>query len=88
MGVAGQSFNQLMVETAYSANLALGDEMNVVQIRYGLVGPNTTSAETCAGKNLLVPMGVRAEGPACADLGSETPIGTSGNWYRYWLSAS
>ena len=41
VGVVGQSFNQLMVETAYSANLALGDEMNVVQIRYGLLGPNT-----------------------------------------------
>ena len=29
-----------MVE-AYSANPALGDEMNIVQIRNGLVGPNT-----------------------------------------------
>ena len=36
------------------------------------------SAETCAGKFPLVPMGVRAEGPACADPGSETPIGASG----------
>ena len=35
VGVVGQSFNQLMVETAYSANLALGDEMNVVQIQGG-----------------------------------------------------
>ena len=40
--VTPQSSNQLMVETAYSVNLALGDKMNVVQIRYGLVGPNTT----------------------------------------------
>ena len=38
------------------------------------------SAETCAGKIPLVPMGVRAEGPACADPGSETPIGASGNF--------
>ena len=30
-----------MVETAYSANQPLGDEMNVVQIHYGLGGPNT-----------------------------------------------
>ena len=30
-----------MVETADSAKLAHGDEMNVVQIRYGLVVPNT-----------------------------------------------
>ena len=36
------------------------------------------SAETCAGKFPLVPMGVRAEGLACADPGSETPIGASG----------
>ena len=34
-------FNQHMFETTYSANPALGDEMNVVQICYGLVGPNT-----------------------------------------------
>ena len=31
-----------MVETPYSANQPLGDEMNVVQIRYDLVGSNTT----------------------------------------------
>ena len=36
------------------------------------------SAETCAGKIPLVPMGVRAEGPACADMGARTPIGASG----------
>ena len=30
-----------MIETADSANPAHGDEMNVVQIRYGWVGPNT-----------------------------------------------
>ena len=39
--VTPKSFNQLLVETAESANLAHGDKMNVVQIRYGLVGPNT-----------------------------------------------
>ena len=38
------------------------------------------SAETCAEKFPLVPMGVRAEGPACTDPGSETPIGASGNF--------
>ena len=36
------------------------------------------SAETYAGKILLVPMGVRAEGLACADTGARTPIGASG----------
>ena len=41
------------------------------------------SAETCAGKFPLVPMGVRAEGPACADPGSETPIGASGIYLKY-----
>ena len=30
-------------------------------------------AETCAGKIPLVPMGVRAEGPACADPGARPP---------------
>ena len=40
----GQSFNQLMVEITYLANPALGDEMNIVQIRYSLVGPNTACA--------------------------------------------
>ena len=31
------------------------------------------SAKTCAGKIPLVPMGVRAEGPACADPGARPP---------------
>ena len=38
------------------------------------------SEETCAGKFPLVPMGVRAEGPVCADTGPRTPIGASGNF--------
>ena len=42
VGVVGENFNKLIVEIAYSANQALGDEMNVVQIRYDLVGSNTT----------------------------------------------
>ncbi len=42
VGAVGQSFNKLLVETTYSANQPLGDEMNVVQIRYDLVGSNTT----------------------------------------------
>ena len=37
------------------------------------------SADTCAGKFPLVPMGGWAEGPACADTGARTPIGASGN---------
>ena len=37
------------------------------------------SADTCAGKFLLMPMGVLAEGLACADPGARTPIGVSGN---------
>ena len=40
--VTPENFNKLIVEIAYSANQALGDEMNVVQIRYDLVGSNTT----------------------------------------------
>ena len=36
------------------------------------------SADTCAGKFLLVSMGGRAEGLACADPGARTPIGASG----------
>ena len=36
------------------------------------------SADMGAGKFLLVPMGVRAEGLACAVLGARTPIGASG----------
>ena len=39
--VASKSFNQLLNETADSANLAQCDEITVVQIRYDLVGPNT-----------------------------------------------
>ena len=37
-------------------------------------------ADTCAGKFLLVSMGGRAEGLACADPGARTPIGASGNF--------
>ena len=37
------------------------------------------SADTCAGKFLLVSMGGRADGLACADPGARTPIGASGN---------
>ena len=37
------------------------------------------SADTCAGKFLLVLMRGRAEGLACADPGARTPIGASGN---------
>ena len=36
------------------------------------------SADTCAGKFLLVSIGGRAEGLACADPGARTPIGPSG----------
>ena len=38
------------------------------------------SADTSARKFLLVSMGGRAEGLACADLGPRTPIGASGNY--------
>ena len=37
------------------------------------------SADMCTGKFLLVLIGGRAEGLACADLGAKTPIGASGN---------
>ena len=37
------------------------------------------SADTGAGKFLLVSMGGRAECLACADPGARTPIGASGN---------
>ena len=37
------------------------------------------SADTCAEKFLLVLMGGRAEGLACADPGAKNPIGASGN---------
>ena len=36
------------------------------------------SAEMRAGKIPLVPLGVRAEGSACADTGARTPIGARG----------
>ena len=36
------------------------------------------SADMCAGKFLLLSMGGRAEGLACADPGGRTPIGSSG----------
>jgi hypothetical protein len=38
------------------------------------------SADMCAGKFLLVSMGGRTEGLACADPGARTPIGASGNF--------
>ena len=38
------------------------------------------SADMCAGKFLLLLMGGRAEGLACADPGARNPIGTSGNF--------
>ena len=44
------------------------------------------SAETCAGKIPLLPMGGRAEGPACADTGARTPIGASGIFVSLLLS--
>jgi hypothetical protein len=37
------------------------------------------SADTGAGKFLLVSMGEQAEGLACADPGARTPIGASRN---------
>ena len=42
------------------------------------------SAETCTVKIPLVPMGVRAEGPGCADTGARTPIGTSEIPYSFY----
>ena len=38
------------------------------------------SADMCAGKFPLVWMGGRAEGLACADPGTRTPIGAGGNY--------
>ena len=38
------------------------------------------SADPCAETFLLVLMGGRAEGLACADPGARTPIGASGNF--------
>jgi hypothetical protein len=43
------------------------------------------SADTGAGKFLLVLMGGRAEGLACADPGARTPIGASGNFFFFYL---
>ena len=42
------------------------------------------SADTGAGKFLLVSMGGRAEGLACADPGART--GASGNWILYSIN--
>ena len=38
------------------------------------------SADMCAGKFLLMSMGARAEGVACADSVARTPIGVSENY--------
>ena len=46
------------------------------------------SADTCAGKFPLVPIGGRAEGLACADPGARTPIGASGIFFLLSLSPS
>ena len=43
------------------------------------------SADTFAGKFLLVSMGGRAEGLACPDPGARTPIGASGNFQNFYL---
>jgi hypothetical protein len=43
------------------------------------------SADMCAGKFLLVSMGGRAEGLACADPGARTPISASGILIRNLL---
>jgi hypothetical protein len=42
------------------------------------------SADMCAVKFPLVSMGVRAEGPACADPGERSPIGASGNYLSFF----
>ena len=39
--------------------------------------------DMCAEKFLLVSMGGRAEGLACADPGARTPIGASGNFSNH-----
>ena len=39
-------------------------------------------SDMCAGKFLLVSMGDRAEGLACADPGARTPIGASRNFQK------
>jgi hypothetical protein len=41
------------------------------------------SADMCAGKFPLVSMGGQAEGLACTDPGSRTPIGASGNFFLF-----
>ena len=43
------------------------------------------SADTCGGKFPLVSMGGRAEGLACADTESRTPIGATGNYTFFYL---
>ena len=43
------------------------------------------SADMCAGKFLLVSIGGRVEGLACADPGARTPIGGSGNYTTFYL---
>ena len=43
------------------------------------------SADNYAGKFLLVSMGGRAEGLACADPGARTPIGASGNLLKFTI---
>ena len=42
------------------------------------------SADMCAGKFLLVSMGGRAKGLACADPGARTPISASGNFFFFF----
>ena len=44
------------------------------------------SVDTYAGKFLIVSMGGRAEGLACADPGARTPIGASGFFFLLSLS--
>ena len=41
------------------------------------------SADTYAGKIPLLPKGVQAEGPVCADMGARTPIGASGIFHFF-----
>ena len=43
------------------------------------------SADTCAGKCLLMLMGGQVEGLECADPGARTPIGVSGNYLCFGL---
>jgi hypothetical protein len=44
------------------------------------------SADTCAEKFPLMSMGGQAECLACADLGTRTPIGVSGNLFELLFS--